>query len=441
MLHRCRLFRLFGSRSFGSLLRHSRFALFSRCLLLYLTDSGLPDELFGEKTDQPRIYTVNNELSCMIRAGIHALCPFLAITGDTPVMVFLLDGIRKDISDALRREFLKDALNGGLRRKAVVAVVVVDGLLNRLFTVHVRLHRSTVSTQLTGFKGIHRSFPINRNRRIPQRRRGFLFFHGKPLFELFINTGDHLSRRFADGFQRAFQLLGLLVGGPTGDIAERIIRGFNAVPLADGIGDAFCLDLLSAPVFLVLGSNLFARSDGMELGMGNLVDRRLDGLDFTHTLLNGNAVFYMREVAFCAIGDVFKGNGDRRQLFESIKKGGVVFHAACQLVYGNIGKLFAVRLGHIEDAHHLEGGAGHFNRLSDRLAVLVENGLLRCWVEFFPLFLHLVGRRSKDFDALFALHHMAVEVALPCRVTGDQRRIRLLHGDEKRIVKRVVVEL
>ena len=40
-------------------------------------------------------------------------------------------------------------------------------------------------------------------------------------------------------------------------------------------------DSLSAPVFLVLGSNLFARSDGMELGMGNLVDRRLDGLDLS----------------------------------------------------------------------------------------------------------------------------------------------------------------
>ena len=50
----------------------------------------------------------------------------------------------------------------------------------------------------------------------------------------------------------------------------------------------------------------------MELGMGNLMDRRLDGLDFAHALLNGNPVFYMREVAFCAIGDVFKGNGDRR---------------------------------------------------------------------------------------------------------------------------------
>ena len=179
----------------------------------------------------------------------------------------------------------------------------------------------------------------------------------------------------------------------------------------------------------------------MELGMGNLVDRRLDGLDFTHTLLNGNAVFYMREVAFCAIGDVFKGNGDRRQLFESIKKGGVVFHAACQLVHGNIGKLFAVRLGHIEDAHHLEGGAGHFNRLSDRLAIFVEDGLLGYRIKLFVLFLHLIGRGGEDFDTFFALHDMAVKIALPCRVTGDQRRIRLLHGDEKRIVKRVVVEL
>ena len=41
-------------------------------------------------------------------------------------MAFLLDGLREDIGDALRREFLKDALNGGLRRKSVVAVVVVD---------------------------------------------------------------------------------------------------------------------------------------------------------------------------------------------------------------------------------------------------------------------------------------------------------------------------
>ena len=57
MFRRCCLFRLFGS-----FLRHRRFALFTRYPLLCLIDSSLPDELFGKKTDQPRIYAVNNEL-------------------------------------------------------------------------------------------------------------------------------------------------------------------------------------------------------------------------------------------------------------------------------------------------------------------------------------------------------------------------------------------
>ena len=66
----------------------------------------------------------------------------------------------------------------------------------------------------------------------------------------------------------------------------------------------------------------------MELCMGNLMDRRLDGLDFAHALLNGNPVFHRRKVTLCAIGNVLKGNGDGRQFFESIKKGSVVLHTA-----------------------------------------------------------------------------------------------------------------
>ena len=126
-------------------------------------------------------------------------------------MVFLLDGIRQDIGDTLRRELFKDAFDGGLCRKAIVAVVVVDGLLNRLLAGHVRLHRRAVCPQLTGFKGVHCSFPINRNIRISQRCRGFLFLLRKALFELFVNAGDHLSRRFADRLQRALQFLCLLI--------------------------------------------------------------------------------------------------------------------------------------------------------------------------------------------------------------------------------------
>lgn len=167
---------LFGSRSFGGFLRHSRFALFSRCLFLRSADGSLPDKLFGKKTNKPRIYAVNNELRGIIRASIHTHCPFLAVRGNASVMAFLLDGLREDIGDALRRELFKDALNSGFSRKAVVSVVVVDDLLNRLFTGHIRLHRNAVSPQLTGFKGIHCSFPVNRHIGITQRHGDFLFF-------------------------------------------------------------------------------------------------------------------------------------------------------------------------------------------------------------------------------------------------------------------------
>ena len=49
-------------------------------------------------------------------------------------------------------------------------------------------------------------------------------------------------------------------------MADAILWRFDIRSVRNSIKgcDAFCLDLLSAPVFLVLGSNLFARSDGME---------------------------------------------------------------------------------------------------------------------------------------------------------------------------------
>ena len=63
--------------------------------------------------------------------------------------------------------------------------------------------------QLTGFKGVGGGFTVNRDTGIAQWRRGFLCHFHSPLFELGINAGDHLCRRFTDCFQRAFQLLGL----------------------------------------------------------------------------------------------------------------------------------------------------------------------------------------------------------------------------------------
>ena len=83
--------------------------------------------------------------------------------------------------------------------------------------------------------------------------------------------------RAADNFQRGFQFGKFPAGTPPGHIAERILGRVQSIVLADSIGHAFRLHLAGAAVRAV-GLFWVVRVDGVELGMGNLVDGGLDGL-------------------------------------------------------------------------------------------------------------------------------------------------------------------
>ena len=54
--------------------------------------------------------------------------------------------------------------------------------------------------------------------------------------------------------------------------------------------------------------------------------------------------------------------------------------------------------------------------------------------------LFLIRRRSKDPDPGLALLYLPAEVLLPGSVSGNQGGIRLLHGDQDRIVQGIIVE-
>ena len=155
-----------------------------------------------------------------------------------------------------------------------------------------------------------------------------LCFLGKQHLELGVDAFDHLSSSAADRLKRAFQLFGVLIRRPTGDVAEGIIRGFNAVTLADRVGNTLCLNFFGVSVLTLFGSNLLVGIDRMELGMGNLMDSGFHCLDFAHAFLNCNTVFRMGEVALCASGNILEGDRNGRFLLESFKKGSVVLHAA-----------------------------------------------------------------------------------------------------------------
>ena len=80
-----------------------------------------------------------------------------------------------------------------------------------------------------------------------------------------------------DNFQRGFQFGQFPAGTPPGHIAKGILGRVQPVMLADGIGHAFGLHLAGAAVRAV-GLFRVVGVDGVELGMGNLMDGCLDGL-------------------------------------------------------------------------------------------------------------------------------------------------------------------
>ena len=110
----------------------------------FLLGFGLLTERIHEKCRQSGIGFIHKEARGILRADINALCPFLEGLRNTPVKVFLLNGVCEDIPDALRRKLLKDAFYGGIRIQPVISVVGADRRFNRSAAFHVCGERSTI---------------------------------------------------------------------------------------------------------------------------------------------------------------------------------------------------------------------------------------------------------------------------------------------------------
>ena len=206
--------------------------------------------------------------------------------------------------------------------------------------------------------------------------------------------------------------------------------------LADGIGHAFGLHLAGAAVRAV-GLFRVVWVDGVQLGMGNFVDSRLDGLQLAHALLDGNAVVEQMKVPMRAALDVLKPDGHRGCLLQRLEKILIVLHAAGQFIHGNGRQRLALGLADIEHRNHLKRWNLHGLFFRQRLSILIQNRLA-LFVQLFHLLLDLVRRRCQNFDAFFAFLYGAVERVFPLVEAGHQ--LPALHGDQQGVVEAVIVE-
>ena len=143
------------------------------------------------------------------------------------------------------------------------------------------------------------------------------------------------------------------------------------------------------------------------------------------------------KIAVCAALDVLQPDRHRGDLLQRLEKILIVLHAAGQFIHCDRWQRFALGLADIEHGHHLEGRNLHRLFFRQRLSVLAQNRLA-LFVQLFHLLLDLVRRRSKDFNALFALFYGAVECAFPLVEACHQ--LPALHGDQQGVIEAVIVE-
>ena len=254
-----------------------------------------------------------------------------------------------------------------------------------------------------------------------------------------VDGSNQLMGGGPDGFKGRPQLFQVFAGTPTSHIPKGIVGCVQSVVLADGISHALGLHLAGAavgPVGLLGQRGL--RVNGVELGMGNLMDGRFQGLQLTHVLLNGDPLFRQVIVAVRTTGDVLKGHRDGGSLFQRLEEVLVLLHISGQLVHTDRGQGFALGLAHVKDRHDLERRNLDFFFLGDGVAVLVHDRLA-LFVQLRHFLFHLVGGGGQNLDAFLAPLHIAVKIVPPLVVA--RYKLAALHGDQQRIVEAVTVEL
>ena len=164
-------------------------------------------------------------------------------------------------------------------------------------------------------------------------------------------------------------------------------------------------------------------------------------MQLAHALIKGNTLVLQVVVTMCAALDFFKANRNRRSLFKGSENLLVMLHISGQHIYGNVGDFLSLGLRYIKDRYHLKGGDCDFLFFGYGLSVLTDNDFLCLRVDFLHFFFNLERRRGKDFDTLLSFHHVSSKVIFPCGKSGDKGSVGLLHGDQQRIVKAVIMKL
>ena len=139
--------------------------------------------------------------------------------------------------------------------------------------------------------------------------------------------------------------------------------------------------------------------------------------------------------------NLLKAHRHRTGFLQGLEEHFVLRHIAGQLIDTDGRQGLSVRLTDIEDIYHLEGGHQDFSGFLLTGSIRIHEDFSGDRILLIDLHFLFVRCRCKNANAAFTLLHLAAELLLPGSVTGHKGGVRLLHGDENRVVQRIIMKL
>ncbi len=164
------------------------------------------------------------------------------------------------------------------------------------------------------------------------------------------------------------------------------------------------------------------------------------GLDLTHIFLNGDAALRLMVIAFGLAIYFFKFHRYRAGALQCFEEHFELFHIPGQFIDSQRWYFTAISLAYIKNIYYLKGRMQDFFDFFLIRAVRILQDFPCIWILFIDFYLLFVWCGSQDADSLFSLIYLAAELLLPGGIACHQCGVRLLHGDQNRIVQTVIVE-
>ena len=179
----------------------------------------------------------------------------------------------------------------------------------------------------------------------------------------------------------------------------------------------------------------------MQQCVAYFMDSGFHGLEIAHIFLNCDILFRLMIIAFCFPFYLHHADWNRGNVLQCFHERVIKLYAPGKFRYFQFCDRFSLCLADIKYRCHTEPWNDHLHDLCFRLTVIPDHRLFGHRVDLFNLLFLTDGCRCDDLDSFFPTFYMAVKFLLPCLIPCHQCCFRFLHGDQKGVIKTVIMEL